>query len=80
MVYGAVAGAGTNASTRLSALETAAPAQARCMRLRYLEELTTAEVAERTDRTENAVRVNICKGLRRLHALMELPDTEGGDR
>ncbi|MGW5284477.1 RNA polymerase sigma factor [Streptomyces collinus] len=64
----------------LSALETAAPTQALCIRLRYLEELTTAEIAKRTDRTENAVRANICKGLRRLHTLMELPDTEEGDR
>ncbi|MEU7650310.1 sigma-70 family RNA polymerase sigma factor [Streptomyces huasconensis] len=63
----------------LHRLQARAPQQAECVRLRYTEDLTTAEVAARLNISEGAVRTNVCKGLKNLKHFMDLPTTGKGD-
>ncbi|GGZ20093.1 RNA polymerase sigma factor [Streptomyces nitrosporeus] len=61
-------------------LEGRAPKQAECVRLRYLEEKSIAEIAEYLKIAPNAVKTNIHLGLKTLQALMDLPvPGKGGD-
>lgn len=61
-------------------LEERAPKQAECVRLRYLEEKSIAEIAEYLNITPNATTTNIHLGLKALNALMNLPEPgKGGD-
>lgn len=62
----------------LADLEQRAPAQASCVRLRYLAELDFAAIAARLDITTNAARANVHLGLKSLHRLIGLPDPGKG--
>ncbi|WEH37251.1 RNA polymerase sigma factor [Streptomyces sp. AM 4-1-1] len=57
-----------------AALEERAPKQAECVRLRYLEEKNSAEIAEYLNISPGAAKANIYLGLKALHALMDLPE------
>lgn len=61
----------------MAELERTAPVQARCIRLRYLEELETHEIAERTGSTPGAVRTNLSKGRQHLRRLLRPARKEG---
>ncbi|MER7982654.1 RNA polymerase sigma factor [Streptomyces sp. NPDC095817] len=63
----------------MATLARTAPVQAACIRLHYLEGLTTTEIAERTGSTPAAVRANLSKGRHHLRSLLD-PATEEGDR
>jgi RNA polymerase sigma factor (sigma-70 family) len=52
-------------------LERLPPRQAEAIRLTRLEGFTAAEAAARCDQSETLVRVNIHRGLKRLHELVE---------
>ncbi|MFE2736250.1 RNA polymerase sigma factor [Streptomyces sp. NPDC059349] len=63
----------------LAQLEERAPVSAACVRLRFLAELSYGEVAAALDITYGSAKTNVCKGLKHLHTLMDLPNRGKGD-
>ncbi|MFF8432876.1 RNA polymerase sigma factor [Streptomyces bacillaris] len=59
-------------------LEERAPKQAECVRLRFLEDKTIAEIADYLNISTNAATTNIHLGLKSLNALMNLPEPGKG--
>ncbi|MGW9612677.1 RNA polymerase sigma factor [Streptomyces diastaticus] len=62
-----------------AALEERAPKQAECLRLRYHEAMSNAEIALALDCNVNAVKTNIHLGLNSLRRAMEHPDMGEGE-
>jgi RNA polymerase sigma factor (sigma-70 family) len=60
-------------------LEKTAPIQASCVRLRYLVGLEYEDVAHRLGITPGAAKSNVHYGIKKLYALMDLPDTGKGN-
>ncbi|MBK3384661.1 RNA polymerase sigma factor [Streptomyces albidoflavus] len=59
-----------------AALEERAPRQAECVRLRYTEEMTNAEISVELGITVNAVKSSVHLGLASLRKTMENPSGE----
>ncbi|WP_328380587.1 sigma-70 family RNA polymerase sigma factor (plasmid) [Streptomyces sp. NBC_00440] len=59
-------------------LEERSPKQAECVRLKYIEGMTTDEIADCLDITKGAAKVNIHLGIKALHALLDLPEPGKG--
>ncbi|MGW6533622.1 RNA polymerase sigma factor [Streptomyces venezuelae] len=63
----------------LESLEARAPVRAACIRLRFLCGLTNHEVGERLEISPDCVKVHVCRGLKDLQSLMDLPTRGKGD-
>ncbi|MEU6819451.1 sigma-70 family RNA polymerase sigma factor [Streptomyces atriruber] len=63
----------------LERLEERAPVRAACVRLRFLCGLTNREVGERLEISADCVKVHVCRGLKDLQSLMDLPTRGKGD-
>ncbi|MFB7275293.1 RNA polymerase sigma factor [Streptomyces sp. NPDC056244] len=63
----------------LAKLAERAPMQAECVRLRYLADRDLDEIADCLAITKGAAKTNVHLGLKKLHALMDLPDPGKGD-
>ncbi|MET8684618.1 sigma-70 family RNA polymerase sigma factor [Streptomyces sp. NPDC004732] len=63
----------------LERLDERAPVRAACVRLRFLCGLTNREVGERLEISPDCVKVHVCRGLKDLQSLMDLPTRGKGD-
>ncbi|MEV8419184.1 RNA polymerase sigma factor [Streptomyces niveus] len=63
----------------LATLAERAPMQAECVRLRYLGDKEFEEIAACLNITKGAAKTNVHLGLKKMHALMDLPDPGKGD-
>ncbi|MET9661380.1 sigma-70 family RNA polymerase sigma factor [Streptomyces sp. NPDC006510] len=63
----------------LAELQKRAPKQADCVRLHYLSGMTFEEIAEYLNITRGAAKGNAHLGRKKLHDLMDLPETGKGD-
>lgn len=62
---------GEELSLVLSALATLSPAEEAAVRLKYLDTLTTAEIAQYLEKSEEAVRQLLSRGLARVRAYID---------